>query len=65
MHDYLNIEPEIIRRLIKKATYDALFDFAQSGVGCFKKLIQQIFYLVQLKPTHCFLINRLNEVGAL
>lgn len=32
VHDYLNIEPEIIRTVIKKATYKALFVFADAGL---------------------------------
>lgn len=32
VHDYLNIEPEIIRHVIKNATYHALFMFAQQGL---------------------------------
>ena len=36
VHDYLNIEPEIIRSLIKNAAYNPLFDFAQSGLATLK-----------------------------
>ena len=32
VHDYLNIEPEIIRVVIKKSTYIALLDFADNGL---------------------------------
>ena len=32
VHDYLNIEPELIRAVIKKATYNALFVFADNGL---------------------------------
>lgn len=32
VHDYLNIEPEIIRVVIKKSTYIALFAFADKGL---------------------------------
>ena len=33
VHDYLNIEPEIVRVVIKKATYHALFVFAENGLS--------------------------------
>jgi len=32
VHDYLNIEPEIIRWAIKSATYNKLFKFADNGL---------------------------------
>lgn len=32
VHDYLNIEPEIIRQVIKTRHYNALFDFASMGL---------------------------------
>ena len=32
VHDYLNIEPEIIRMVIKQPTYQALFVFAENGL---------------------------------
>ena len=38
VHDYLNIEPEIIRQVIKKETYLALFDFAQAGLNALTEL---------------------------
>jgi len=38
VHDYLNIEPEIIRELIKSATYRALFDFTDSGLKALAKI---------------------------
>jgi len=38
VHDYLNIEPDIIRELIKNAAYNALFDFADSGLKALAKI---------------------------
>jgi len=32
VHDYLNIEPEIIRVVIKQSNYQALFQFAKRGI---------------------------------
>ena len=32
VHDYLNIEPEIIRAVIKQSTYKDLFVFAEKGL---------------------------------
>ena len=32
VHDYLNIEAEIIRAVIKKASYNALFNFANNAL---------------------------------
>ncbi|MCQ8103066.1 DUF86 domain-containing protein [Methylomonas sp. SURF-2] len=32
VHDYLNIEPEIIRAVIKKAAYKGLLEFAEYGL---------------------------------
>jgi len=32
VHDYLNIEPEIIRSVIKKSTYKELLAFAENGL---------------------------------
>jgi len=32
VHDYLNIEPEIIRAVIKNKTYAPLFEFANKGL---------------------------------
>ena len=40
VHDYLNIEPEIIRMVIKKATYRALFVFAETGLRALKKIYE-------------------------
>ena len=36
VHDYLNIEPEIIRAVIKKANYNALLVFAENGLIALK-----------------------------
>mgnify|MGYP000241008099 CR=1 FL=1 len=38
VHDYLNIEPEIIRVVINKATYFELFVFADNGLLALKEL---------------------------
>jgi len=38
VHDYLNIEPEIIRVLIKKSTYNALLDFTGNGLDALEKI---------------------------
>ena len=38
VHDYLNIEPEIIRQVIKKETYLALFDFSEAGLKAMNEL---------------------------
>jgi len=35
VHDYLNIEPEIIRAIIKNSTYQALFVFAENGLASY------------------------------
>mgnify|MGYP000031648579 CR=1 FL=1 len=32
VHDYLNIEPEIIRLVIKQKSYEALITFAEKGL---------------------------------
>lgn len=32
VHDYLNIEPEIIRLVIKQKTYEELVTFAEKGL---------------------------------
>ncbi len=40
VHDYLNIEPEIIRTVIKKASYTMLFDFAENGLNQLQKLFE-------------------------
>lgn len=36
VHDYLNIEPEIIRALIRSARYLALLTFANNGLSALK-----------------------------
>lgn len=36
VHDYLNIEPEIIKTLIKNATYNQLIEFARKGLIALK-----------------------------
>lgn len=41
VHDYLNLEPEIIRAVIKRATYSALFDFAESGLNELEKIFNK------------------------
>ncbi len=33
VHDYLNIEPEIIKAVIKNRAYNALFEFAAKGLN--------------------------------
>ena len=38
IHDYLNIEPEIINIVIKKATYEELFLFAEQGLIALKDI---------------------------
>ncbi len=38
VHDYLNIESEIIRAVIKKATYEALLIFAGNGLIALKDI---------------------------
>jgi uncharacterized protein YutE (UPF0331/DUF86 family) len=38
VHDYLNIEPEIIRVVIRKSTYIALFVFADKGLIALEKI---------------------------
>jgi len=37
----LNLDPEIIRAVIKKATYSALFDFAESGLIELEKIFNK------------------------
>lgn len=32
VHDYLNIEPELIRLVIKNNTYAELFEFSEKGL---------------------------------
>lgn len=38
VHDYLNIEPEIIRMVIKQSTYQALFVFAENGLNALQDI---------------------------
>ena len=38
VHDYLNIEPEIIRVVIKQSIYIGLFDFADNGLIALENL---------------------------
>jgi len=38
VHDYLNIEPEIIRVIINNASYHALFAFADNGLLALKEI---------------------------
>ena len=38
VHDYLNIEPEIIRAVIKTSTYNNLFVFAENGLVALEKI---------------------------
>jgi uncharacterized protein YutE (UPF0331/DUF86 family) len=38
VHDYLNIEPEIIREMIKKSSYNALFDFSDGALKTLSEL---------------------------
>jgi len=38
VHDYLNIEAEIIRVLINNATYTELFNFAENGLLALKQI---------------------------
>jgi len=40
VHDYLNIEPEIIRIVIKNATYQSLFVFAENGLSVLKGMYE-------------------------
>jgi uncharacterized protein with HEPN domain len=37
VHDYLNIEPEIIRQVIKQNVYLGLYRFAEEGIYALKK----------------------------
>ena len=39
VHDYLNIDPEIIRLVIKSQTYKELFEFSELGLKALQKLI--------------------------
>lgn len=38
VHDYLNIEPDIIRQVLKNASYNPLFIFADQGLSALKKI---------------------------
>ncbi len=38
VHDYLNIDPEIIRMVIKTQTYKALFEFSELGLQALEKI---------------------------
>ena len=38
VHDYLNIEPEIIKVVIKKSTYSTLFDFTDNGLNALENI---------------------------
>jgi len=40
VHDYLNIEPEIIRVVIKNLTYQPLFIFADNGLNELKRIYE-------------------------
>lgn len=40
VHDYLNIEPEIIRVVIKSLTYQSLFIFADNGLDELKSIYE-------------------------
>jgi len=40
VHDYLNIEPEIIRVVIKNLTYQPLFIFADNGLNELKSIYE-------------------------
>jgi len=37
VHGYLNIEPEIIKTIIRKETYNALLDFSKSGLNALQE----------------------------
>ncbi len=41
VHDYLNVEPEIIRIVIKESTYLSLFIFANSGLIALEDINQE------------------------
>ncbi len=41
VHDYLNIEPDIIRAVIKKKAYNGLLDFANCGLTALQALIKR------------------------
>lgn len=38
VHDYLNIDPQIIKALLKRAAYTGLFKFADKGLMALKKI---------------------------
>ncbi len=38
VHDYLNIEPEIIKEVVKKSTYNTLFDFSDGALKTLSEL---------------------------
>lgn len=38
VHDYLNIDPQIIKALLKKAAYAGLFKFADKGLMALKEI---------------------------
>lgn len=38
VHDYLNIDPQIIKALLKKAAYAGLFKFADKGLMALKQI---------------------------
>jgi len=38
VHDYLNIEPDIIRAVIKNTRYKSLFNFADNGLSALKEM---------------------------
>ena len=42
VHDYLNIDPEIIRVVIRKASYLMLFDFADTGLDQLEKIYNKV-----------------------
>lgn len=39
VHDYLNIEPEIIRLLIKNKSFQTLFDFSKKGLVILTEIV--------------------------
>ena len=40
VHDYLNMEPEIIRQIIKQSTYQPLFTFAEQGLSALQDMYE-------------------------
>jgi len=38
VHDYLNIDPEIIRLVIKNKTFSELFSFSDQGLSALTKI---------------------------